>query len=95
MLVLDGAGKLLSLEFIGDGTVNSSGVLPRKMLEILLSDKRSKRAILAHNHPGGFAKASVEDLDVTEKVSSLFRSADRELVCHYVIAGDSHYKIAP
>ena len=95
MLIFDGEMRVRSLEFIGDGTVNSSGVLPRKMLELLLADKKNKRAIIAHNHPGGFAKASVEDMDVTAKVASLFHTAGIELICHYVIAGNSHYKIDP
>ena len=95
MLILDGERRVLSLEFVGDGTVNSSGVLPRKMLELLLADKKSACAILAHNHPGGFAKASVEDMEVTAKVASVFRSAGKELLCHYVIAGESCYKIDP
>ena len=95
MLILDNDFRVCSCELVGDGTVNSSGVLPRKMLEILLSVKHSAKAIIAHNHPGGFARASVEDIEVTEKITSILRSAGKELLCHYVIAGDSYYKIDP
>lgn len=93
MLTIDGADRVIACEFIGDGTVNSSGVLPRKLLEIILADKSCRKAILAHNHPGGLAKASLEDVEITSRVASLLSSADRELVCHYVIAGKEHFKI--
>ena len=55
--------------------------------------KNCRDAILAHNHPGGIAKPSTEDVDTTVRVDSLFKSADHRLICHYIIAGNEYCKI--
>lgn len=87
ILPLDAKKRIKAVEYIGEGTVNFSGIVPRKMLEILLKHK-SKSAILVHNHPNGKAVPSFEDVETTKIVAELLRSADKELVCHYVVAGD-------
>ena len=92
LLTLDSEGRVTSSEYMGEGTVNSSSVLPRKLLEVAIK-KRASSVILAHNHPMGVATPSVDDIEVTSTIASLFRASERELLCHYVIAGDKHYKI--
>lgn len=92
VLPLDSQGRILSAEIVVEGTVNFSGVLPRKLLEIMIKHK-SKSAYLAHNHPGGKAVASAEDIETTGIVSELLRSADKELICHYIVANGEITKL--
>ncbi len=94
LLTVDSEDRVISCEYVGEGTVNAVEIVPRKLLEILVK-KKCKRAIIAHNHPGGYATASVEDVDTTARINSLFKTADRELICHYVIAGENFHKIEP
>lgn len=94
LLTVDSEGRVASCEYVGEGTVNAVEIVPRKLLEILVK-KKCRRAIIAHNHPRGYATASVEDIDTTARINSLFKTADRELICHYVIAGEDFYKIEP
>ena len=90
--LIDDRGRVAFSEFLGEGTVNSMSVLPRKLLE--LSVKRGcRRVILAHNHPSGRAIASDEDVAATEQISRMLRDAHRELVAHYVVAGGETSKI--
>ena len=91
-MLLDGADKVISCEFISEGTVNTTDVLPRKMLELAIK-KRASGIIIAHNHPAGVSEASTADVAATERISSLFISAGKRVICHYVIAGDSYSKI--
>ena len=92
LITLDSDDKVVACEFIGEGTVNSIELLPRKLMEVMVKGGHS-RAILAHNHPAGHAKASIEDLSTTIRAAQIFRSANKELLCHYVIATDEFYRI--
>ena len=92
LITLDSDDKVVACEFIGEGTVNSIELLPRKLMEVMVKDGHN-RAILAHNHPAGNAKASIEDLNTTIRAAQIFRSANKELLCHYVIAADEFYRI--
>ena len=89
VLLLDGAGRVTFSEHLGEGTVNASNVLPRKVLELAV--KRGARyAILAHNHPSGYAEPSVEDIKITEEIMALFETSGRKLLAHYVMAADDY-----
>ena len=91
---IDDRGRVAFSELLGEGTVNSMTVLPRKVLE--LSVKRGcRRIILAHNHPGGEAIASDEDIVATDHIAHLLSAAQRELVAHYIVAGNEVSKIIP
>ena len=94
VLPLDKKGCVLAAEEVVEGTVNFSGVITRKLLEIMIKYK-SKSAILVHNHPGGKAKLSAEDIETTRIVSELLRSSDMRLVCHYVVAGKDVARLDP
>ena len=89
MLLLDDKGRVKSCEFICEGTVNATSILPRKLLELMIK-KNCRDAILAHNHPYGYARPSAEDVDTTARIASLLKSADRRLLAHYIIAGNEY-----
>lgn len=91
-MLFDGAGKAIACEFISEGTVTTTEILPRKMLEIAIK-RHASSIIVAHNHPGGKPVASVDDIVATEKISSLFSHSGKRLLCHYVIAGAEYSKI--
>ncbi len=91
-MFFDESGRTISCDFITEGTINSTDVLPRKMIELAIK-KKAASMIIAHNHPGGIATASCEDIDVTGYILKLFSASGRKLLCHYVIAGNLHYKI--
>ncbi len=86
MLMFDESDRFIASEYIGEGTVNSSGVMPRKLIDLAVR-KNSKRIILAHNHPCGSANPSIEDLSVTTLISKSLKNAEIELLAHYVISG--------
>lgn len=94
LLSLDNAGKVIACDRVGEGTVNFSSVLPRRVIDA--ARKRGARSvILAHNHPGGHAKPSGDDEETTRALSGLFSSSGIELTAHYVVEGDSCAKVTP
>ena len=86
LLVFDGSGRLVDTAMIGEGSVNSTEILPRKALEVALGNS-AKSVILAHNHPFGTPDASSEDLKLTNTMSKVFSTCGIELQGHYIVAG--------
>jgi len=86
LISFDSLGRTLSCDRVGEGTVNVSSVLPRKILDAARK-RGAKRVVLAHNHPGGYAKASEDDVSATALLSALLISSGIELSAHYVVAG--------
>ena len=91
-MLLDDKGRVKSFEFVCEGTVNATSILPRKLLEVMIK-RNARDAILAHNHPYGVATPSAEDVDTTVRIASLLKSADRRLIAHYIVAGNECCKI--
>ena len=92
VFLVDDRGRVAFSEILGVGTVNSMSVLPRKILELSVR-RNCRRVILAHNHPAGIAKASEDDIIATQHIARTLRDAHRELVAHYVVAGNEVLKI--
>lgn len=86
LISFDSLGRTLSCDRVGEGTVNISNVLPRKILDVARK-RGAKRVVLAHNHPGGYARASDDDTSATSILRALLISSGIELSAHYVIAG--------
>ena len=84
-LMLDDEDRIIAVEHISDGTVNSSDILPRKVLECA-KRRKSTRIILAHNHPKGTSKPSKEDVMTTGRLMNVFGTVGVKLVAHYVVA---------
>lgn len=92
LLSLDGEGKVLACDKVGDGTVNVSNILPRKVIDAARK-RGARRVIIAHNHPGGYAKASDDDVSATALLEGLLISSGLMLSAHYVVAGNKCAKV--
>lgn len=88
LMTFDGEGRALAMHELSEGTVNASGVVPRKLLEYASADGAAS-VVIAHNHPHGLARASRDDSAMTASLSELLRLAGVELRYHVLIAG--HY----
>lgn len=89
LLCLDGKRKLLNCLLVGEGDVCSVNVSTRKVLNLALS-QNAVMVVLAHNHPGGFAIPSDEDVKVTQHLARTLRDAGVYLLDHIVVS-DSDY----
>jgi DNA repair protein RadC len=50
---------------------------------------KASYAVMAHNHPGGMALASGDDVYATAVIAKALESVGVELVKHFVVAGMS------
>lgn len=89
LLCLDAKCKVLCCREINEGSVNTANISIRKLLDVVLSSNATS-AILAHNHPGGVAVPSPEDIQTTRRVEKALDAVDVYLVDHLVIADNDY-----
>lgn len=87
ILCLDTKCKILGCKMLGEGSVNSAAVPLRKIVDVAMSSNATS-VILAHNHPGGVALPSADDVATTKQLATTLRSVDVILADHVIFADD-------
>ena len=93
LLCLDAKCKVLGCREMGEGSVNSAGVPIRRIVETALG-LNATTAILAHNHPSGFALPSGEDIQTTHRVAAALSAVEITLADHIIVADGDYVSIA-
>ena len=91
-ICFDSAERLLSVDLVAEGTVNSSTITPRKLADIAVKN-RTASMVIAHNHPGGRAMPSSSDLSFTDSVREVLESIGVRLIAHYAVASGECVKV--
>ena len=91
-MLLDNKMKLLEVVKVGEGSVNSSPVSLRALLEAVIR-KNAAAVILSHNHADGILTPSAEDLAVTRQIYDYLRQIGIPLLEHIIISGKEAYPI--
>ena len=89
MLLLDNGLKILGCVCLNEGTVNAVRLDARTILEHAMRGKVSA-VVLAHNHPGGTAIPSEDDIMATYRIKNLLQEVSVILLEHFVFS-DDHY----
>ena len=92
LLLLDNKFNLIECVKIHEGSVNSSAITLRRLVETALF-KRASMVVLAHNHPSGITLPSSDDLFTTREVKRAFDLMEIKLLAHIIVAGDSYLDI--
>ena len=93
LILLDNKCRVLSFSKIAQGSVNSTEVNIRKMVEEIIKYNATS-AIMAHNHPGGIAVPSREDIESTRMVVKALRMINVNLRDHIIIADNDFISFA-
>lgn len=91
-IMLDSKGKILSINTMFEGNFNSVDINMRKIVETAIITKAAS-IIMAHNHPGGIAIPSEEDLVSTRHIKKVLNSISVELLDHIIIADDDYVSL--
>ncbi len=89
LLCLNRLGKVISFEIIMSGNVDSVGVSIRTILEKVMKSEATA-VVIAHNHPGGVALPSYQDIEITKSIKQSLDIISVNLVDH-IIVGDADY----
>ncbi|HEX3027322.1 MAG TPA: JAB domain-containing protein [Clostridia bacterium] len=93
IMCIDSKGKVLFCNGIFEGSVNAAAVSVRRFVEIAVRYATTD-VIMAHNHPGGLAIPSEQDIMVTRKVSKALRTVNINLIDHIIISGNDWVSLA-
>ena len=89
LLCLDAKCMVIDCFKIGEGSVNYINLPVRKIVDTAIT-ANAVSVVLAHNHPGGFAVPSGDDIQATVNLGKILKAVDVTLVDHMVFAqGDS------
>ncbi len=85
VLFLDNQHQVLAFEELFFGTINSSSVHPRVVLQRCLA-LNAAAVIVAHNHPSGVSEPSLSDVNITQTLKTALHLIDVRLLDHLVVA---------
>lgn len=89
LLCLDAKCMVIDCYKIGEGSVNYINLPVRKIIDTAITANAAS-VVLAHNHPGGFAVPSGDDIQATINLGKILKAVDVSLVDHMIFAqGDS------
>lgn len=86
VLWLDNQHQLIAYDTLFLGTINTITVHPREIVKAGLKHNAAA-AVLAHNHPSGFAEPSHADRQMTERLKNALELVDIRLLDHLVVGG--------
>ena len=89
LVLLDGHSQLIHDEILSIGTVNTSPVSAREILQSALR-YRAVYIVLLHNHPSGDSTPSKQDIVITERVRAACELMNIPLLDHIII-GDHEF----
>lgn len=90
---LDAKNEVLATKELSEGTVSQAAAYPRRVVEEALKCKATS-LILAHNHPGGVAEPSDDDLRITEEMRNALALVEVSLQEHVILAGGEYYSFS-
>ncbi len=90
MLLFDNRMTLISHICLSVGTVNSTALPKREMLEAVIK-KHASCVVLAHNHPHGTVTPSNEDILATTEAAEILRTIGVPL-CEHLVITDTSFK---
>jgi DNA repair protein RadC len=84
ILLLDNQHRVIRLEELFHGTLDSAAVYPREVVKLALAHQAAA-VILAHNHPSGVAEPSASDRAITERLQQALGLMDIRVLDHLVV----------
>jgi DNA repair protein RadC len=93
VIYLDQRYRLMSIEILFNGTIDSASVHPREVVKRVLQEGAAA-VMIFHNHPSGIGEPSCADEVITARIKEALALIDVRLVDHLIIAGTSVVSLA-
>lgn len=93
LICLNSQRQIIFAEQVHKGTINSSPVYPRLIVECALKHSAAS-VILAHNHPSGKLLASPSDIEVTRRLIHALDAIDIDVVDHIIVGNGEYYSFS-
>ncbi len=90
---MNNRGKLLNCSTISEGSVNTTDLNLRAIIQTVLKYPTTTTVVLAHNHPAGYAVPSQADLDSTLQVKLALKGIGVRLIDHFIFAPNEYISL--
>lgn len=90
VLFLNKKNVLIADEIMATGTIDQTPVYPREIIKRVLAHEAGA-IILVHNHPGGSAKPSNTDIDLTTQIVNACKTVNVNVHDHVIIGKGEYY----
>ncbi|MBQ4051371.1 MAG: DNA repair protein RadC [Oscillospiraceae bacterium] len=84
LLCLDNSCRLIACRVLNEGNAATTQLSIRQLCEAVFQCG-CHNVVLAHNHPGGLARPSNQDIRLTERLFSILHSLDIRLLDHFIV----------
>jgi len=92
VLFLDNKHKVISFDFMFNGTIDGASVYPREVVKRAL-EHNAAAVIFTHNHPSGDPEPSQSDKGITDQLKTALQTIDIRVLDHIII-GESSFSFA-
>ena len=93
VIYLNGQNQIIETADLFKGTVNSSSISPREIMESAIKNT-AVSLIFAHNHPSGSAEPSKSDKELTKDLVYAGSIMQVKILDHLIIGNDKYYSFA-
>ena len=93
VVYLNSQNQIIETEDLFHGTVNSSAVSPREVVESTLKHN-AVSLIFAHNHPSGNPEPSKSDMELTRDLIYAANTVQIKVLDHIIIGNNRYYSFA-
>ncbi|MDO5027314.1 MAG: DNA repair protein RadC [Tissierellia bacterium] len=92
ILILDSKNKLIDLDTVSIGTINSTIVHPREVFKNAIK-KSANSIILVHNHPSGDPRPSDEDIKISKRLIEVGNIIGIKVLDHIIVGANRHVSL--
>ncbi|MGB2813543.1 MAG: DNA repair protein RadC [Dehalococcoidales bacterium] len=93
VVYLNSQNQIIEVADLFEGTVDSSSISPREIIEGALKDNATA-LIFVHNHPSGNPAPSTSDREMTRQLVYVGKIMQMKVVDHIIIGNDRYYSFA-
>ena len=93
VLYLTGQNQVIETADLSEGTVNSSAVAPREVIEGAIKHSAAS-LVFVHNHPSGNPQPSASDMSLTRELVYAGRVMQIKVLDHIIIGENRYYSFA-
>lgn len=92
LMLGDAKGKMIYFNIIAKGSLNSTDMPVRKIVDLALRHN-ARTAFIAHNHPSGTALPSRSDLESTQIIKDTLLNIGVDLVDHFIVTTEDYVSL--
>ena len=92
LLLGDAKGKIIFFDVVAKGSVNSSDMPIRKIVDLSIRHN-ARLAFIAPNHPSGNALPSKNDLATTDALKATLNTVGVRLFDHFIVTDDDYVSL--